>query len=92
MRSRYTAYATGDLAHVERSWHPSTRPQRLTLDDTIQWRGLAVVASASEGARGTVEFRAAWRDRSTGAQGEMHETSRFRRIGGEWFYLDGDVA
>lgn len=92
MRSRYTAFATRDVVHLERSWHPSTRPERLTLDDAVEWWRLVVIRSESDGARGTVEFRASWRDPSTAAHGEMHETSRFRRIDGDWFYLDGDVG
>ena len=32
MRSRFTAFAVGDVAHLQASWHPSTRPTTLDLD------------------------------------------------------------
>ena len=33
MRSRYTAFAVGDVDHLWRTWHPRTRPAELTLDE-----------------------------------------------------------
>ena len=38
---------------------------------------------------GVVEFVA--RYRSDGDRGELHETSRFTRERGRWYYVDGDV-
>lgn len=92
MRSRYTAFVVGDLTHLERSWHPTTRPADLTLDDDQRWRGLDILRTHTDGARGMVEFRARWRDARTGESGHLHETSRFRQISGLWFYVDGDVT
>ncbi|MGB5112110.1 MAG: YchJ family metal-binding protein [Mycobacterium sp.] len=43
------------------SWHPSTRPARLDLDDAITWRRLQIVdtqAGGADDATGVVEFRA----------------------------------
>jgi SEC-C motif domain protein len=89
MRSRYTAFARGDAAYLERTWHPRTRPGSLELDDGTEWTGLTVIAAQSDGDSGAVEFRASWR---RGAErGALHERSRFTRRGGRWFYLDGDV-
>ena len=31
MRARYSAYALGDAAYVQSSWHPDTRPATLDL-------------------------------------------------------------
>lgn len=90
MRSRYTAFATGDAAHVVASWHPGTRPEGIELDDSLRWEGLTVVAvdaGAAGQRRGSVEFRASWR---TGvAEGVLHERSRFVFQSGRWWYLDG---
>lgn len=89
MRSRYTAFARGDVPHLLRSWHPDTRPAELELDDTV-WRRLQVVDVIQGGAEdeaGIVEFRASWRD-GRGA-GLLHERSRFVRVEGGWRYLDG---
>ncbi len=85
MRSRYSAFAVGDVAYLRSSWHPSTRPARLDLDPTLSWLGLEVLHA--EGGlfdtTGVVEFRARHN------RGVLHERSRFTREGGRWFYLDG---
>jgi SEC-C motif-containing protein len=90
MRSRYSAFAVGDAAYLLATWHPSTRPPRLDLDDGVRWTGLDVLTTTGGSllaAEGTVEFRASYvRDGRYGAQ---HENSRFVRDGGQWRYLDG---
>jgi SEC-C motif-containing protein len=86
MRSRYSAFAVGDPAYLLATWHPTTRPRQLTLDDDVRWTGLDVVATAGGSmfeSEGTVEFRASHRG------GDQHERSRFVREGGRWFYVDG---
>lgn len=89
MRSRYTAFAIGDLAHLAATWHPATRPDTLEESPGLRWTGLEVIDAVTSGARGTVEFRAHWRE---GADtGELHERSRFVRQSDRWWYFDGDV-
>jgi len=89
MRSRYTAFAVGDTAHLLRTWHPSTRPRSLELDPEQRWTGLEVLHSTGGGflhTSGTVEFRAHWTE--NGIPGSMLEHSRFVRENGDWLYLD----
>lgn len=86
MRSRYSAYAVGDLDHVFRTWHPRTRPADLTTDPSLNWTGLEILAVGED----TVEFRARWA--SPRGDGVLHERSRFVRRGGRWVYLEGDVS
>lgn len=43
MRSRYSAFAVGDADYLRATWHPSTRPADLDLDDDVEWRRLDVV-------------------------------------------------
>jgi len=90
MRSRYSAFVVGDVEYLLATWHPTTRPRVLDLDDDVRWVGLDVLATtggALLAAEGTVEFRAHYvRDREAGTQ---HENSRFVRDGGAWRYLDG---
>ena len=89
MRSRYSAFAVGDARYLLATWHPSTRPGDLGLDDTVRWTGLEVFATSGGrllDAGGTVEFRATYRGARAGAQ---HERSRFVREDGRWYYLDG---
>lgn len=92
MRSRYTAYVRRDEAYLMRTWKASHRPESIDLDDTI-WLGLEVLATDAGGAddaRGTVEFVARYENES-GAVGVLRERSRFKRVGGAWLYVDGDV-
>lgn len=96
MRSRYTAFTLGDVAHLRRTWDPATRPRRLTLDASTVWTGLEVLASSGGGVddpagtddvdpddAATVTFRAHH------GSGVLAECSRFTRTGGVWRYLDG---
>jgi SEC-C motif-containing protein len=91
MRSRYSAFAVGDLGYLLRSWHPSHRPPALGLDPALQWTRLAVLETQDGGLfdnTGTVQFRAMYvRD---GQRGVLTETSRFVRHDGHWTYLGPD--
>jgi SEC-C motif-containing protein len=94
MRSRYTAYVRGDEDYLLRTWHPSTRPERLGLGASgpVKWLGLEVMRCEVGGAvddRGVVEFVA--RCKPAGRAERLHECSRFVREGGRWLYLDGVV-
>ena len=92
MRSRYTAFATGAAEYLLTTWHPSTRPTTLEIDGSLRWYRLDIVRSERGGpldTTGLVEFTA--RYRADGERGELHETSRFTRERGRWYYIDGDV-
>jgi SEC-C motif-containing protein len=92
MRSRYTAFAMHDAAYLLATWHASTRPLVQRLDPYMQWRRLDILETTRGGMLdtvGEVEFRAFWR--TPFESGVLHERSRFRREGGRWFYLNGDV-
>jgi SEC-C motif-containing protein len=91
MRSRFTAFALGDAAHLLRSWHPSTRPASLDLDGDIRWYRLDILSRTGGGLldeTGTVEFVAYYR--APDGNGEQHENSRFTRSAGEWVYVSAD--
>lgn len=93
MRSRYTAYVRRDEAYLVSTWHPSTRPAALGLDDTV-WLGLDVLRTEGGGegdATGVVEFEARYVG-GGGAVATLRESSRFTRQGGAWLYVDGDVS
>ncbi|KQT94852.1 zinc chelation protein SecC [Marmoricola sp. Leaf446] len=81
MRSRYAAYALGEVDHVWRTWHPRTRPERVVHDPTTTWTGLDVLRAQDD----VVEFVAS--HRSPDGAGRMHEVSRFERRAGRWFYV-----
>lgn len=92
MRSRYVAYAVGDVGYLVRTWHPRTRPEPLSLDTSRVWAGLTVLdvvgGGASDGT-GEVEFEAVFEH--GGRSGRQHERSRFERRRGRWVYVDGAV-
>ena len=93
MRSRFAAFRSGDAAWLLHTWHPSTRPARLDLDENPRWRGLQIVDLEAGGPtddEGIVEFRATYL-RDGGGVGVLHERSRFVRESGRWFYVDGEV-
>lgn len=92
MRSRYSAFALGLGDYLWRTWHPRTRPERVSLDDTVWTRLeiLDVVDGAEADREGVVEFAAHFRDGRR--RGVLHERSRFERRGRRWLYLDGDHA
>ncbi|WP_051326266.1 YchJ family protein [Glycomyces tenuis] len=87
MRSRYSAFALGDVDYLLRTWHPDTRPARLDLDGGRRWTGLEVLETSGGTAfhsSGTVTFRAHYRDAE--GPGAQEETSEFLRLDGAWVY------
>ncbi|MEO5734174.1 MAG: YchJ family metal-binding protein [Rubrivivax sp.] len=89
MRSRYSAYVLGLADYLLDTWHPRTRPHDLRPDPDLRWLGLEVRHAAQQDAHhATVTFIA--RSKSGGRATRLHERSRFERIDGRWFYLDGD--
>lgn len=92
MRSRYTAYVLRDDDHVFRTWHPRTRPDDVSTSPQLRWHGLEVLGTEAGGPdddHGLVEFRAHWSTPSD--SGALHESSRFDRRAGRWFYSGGDT-
>lgn len=93
MRSRYCAYVLEDEAYLLSTWHATTRPPRLDLAEGpgTKWLGLEVrrhVVTGDDSA--IVEFIA--RSRIGGRGQRLHETSRFQREHGRWYYVDGEFV
>lgn len=88
MRSRYSAYGLGLIDYLLATWHASTSPGELELSP-VKWLGLELRHAQSTGDAGVVEFVARCRT-SAGAE-RIHETSRFVRTDGRWYYIDGQV-
>lgn len=92
MRSRFSAFALGEVDYLVSTWHSSTRPTELTLDPDIRWTRLDIVGRTGGGmldTSGTVDFVAHFR--STSGAGSQRENSRFVREAGAWRYLEGVV-
>lgn len=91
MRSRYCAHVLELEPYILATWHSTTRPPDAGLDGPKpKWLGLEVKRHQPDGDRAIVEFIA--RFRIGGRAERMHETSRFVREDGRWFYLDGKFA
>lgn len=92
MRSRYTAYTRLREDYLRATWHPDTRPAELDLaQPPTKWLGLTVQTHQQQDAdHATVEFTA--RYKIQGRAYRMHEVSRFVRLEGRWYYLDGEVS
>ena len=91
MRSRYSAFVTLDEAYLLDTWHPATRPSRVRLHADQRWLGLTIKrceAGQADDERGTVEFVA--RFKLAGRGHRLHEKSRFEKLGGCWYYRDGE--
>jgi SEC-C motif-containing protein len=89
MRSRYSAFVRQLGPYLLDTWHPSTRPASLgAFDPALRWLGLTVKqVQALSPDRATVEFVA--RSKTAGRAHRLHETSRFERLDGRWYYVDG---
>lgn len=97
MRSRYSAYVVGDLDYLQKT---SAGQALLAFDRAevsrslpgTEWLGLDVLeteAGEESDDTGTVTFRA--RFRQGGRIHTIAERSEFRRVGGEWRYVRGEV-
>ncbi len=94
MRSRYSAFVTGNADYLRATWHPDTRPDELGLDapgaQKTTWLGLTVKSHRVTGPEtAEVEFVARYRV-GGGSAVRLHERSRFVRVDGRWLYVDGD--
>jgi SEC-C motif-containing protein len=94
MRSRFAAFRDADAEWLLASWHPSTRPSSIDLDDNPRWRGLQIVEvvdGTDDDVTGLVEFKATY----VVAPGDvriLHERSRFIREDGRWYYFAAEEA
>ncbi|OMH36280.1 YchJ family protein [Motiliproteus sp. MSK22-1] len=97
MRSRYTAFALGMSDYIVDTTHPDYRKDLNTeiLDqqnsDTtwLQLTILTVESGSEQDDYGRVSFVAEFS--ADGQKAQLHENSRFSRINGLWYYLDGEV-
>ena len=92
MRSRYSAFVLDLSDYLLATWHPRTRPAAVEPNPVgLRWLGLELRRHEQQDAHhASVEFVA--RSKLGGRAQRLHETSRFVREDGRWFYLDGDLG
>ncbi|MGF1587980.1 MAG: YchJ family protein [Pleurocapsa sp.] len=96
MRSRYTAFAQGNLNYLIATLHPDKRQpddeRELTKGiNHTQWLSLTVIETKKgkkNDVTGIVEFEAIYQITELA---QLHERSKFIKTNGDWFYLDGDI-
>lgn len=91
MRSRYCAFALPNGAYLLRTTLPAKRKYHAESDlqqwgEINQWTKLEILATPSIN---QVEFKAHYTDES-GQPQVHHELSRFDKLNGKWYYVDGE--
>ena len=92
MRSRYSAYSLGKPDYLLATWHKSTCPQTVELDENIRWTRLTikqVKAGSAVDLNGEVEYIAVFK--LNGQAHRLHERSRFIKENGMWLYVGGEI-
>jgi SEC-C motif-containing protein len=92
MRSRYSAYVVRDIVYLFKSWHPSTRPNKIDPATILEWHSLQIVRTEKgmeTDSEGVVEFKAT--SISPKKTYRLHEVSHFVKEDGQWFYVNGDI-
>ena len=98
MRSRYTAYATENIDYIMATHDPDTvadvdRESSAQWAKEATWQGLEVLNKEAGGPgddTGMVEFIARY---SIGTNAYAHhERATFRRVDGDWRFVDGEMV
>jgi len=97
MRSRYTAYVLGNMDHIDNTYaaekrDPATSARNKNPFEAVEWLGLDIFDTTGGGVdddTGTVHFAAHFREH--GKSLVHRERSNFRRDGGNWVYVDGEL-
>lgn len=94
MRSRYSAFVTRQLDHIENT-HASeiradfNRAEAERMAEECEWRGLEIRSAQENGNEAEVDFVIRFRrDKKDMVQREI---ASFRRENGVWLYVNGEV-
>lgn len=88
MRSRYSAYELKDSLYLLNSWHYSTRPESLELEnDSTQWKALKIISANGN----NVQF-VAYFTQDTLNNKKIYALTEISNFINEedWFYVDGE--
>ncbi len=95
MRSRYSAFAKGEIAYILQSVHPDKREEHdeksiRSWSESSQWQGLEILETRdglADDETGSVEFVAKFSQK--GRPNRHHELAHFKKHEGQWFFHDG---
>ncbi|WP_193164765.1 YchJ family protein [Microbulbifer hainanensis] len=86
MRSRFSAFVTGNLPYLRKTWHPDTCPELTSEDLNTQWSRLEVIRSKPGLKKSIVEFKAWFVE--DGTERALHEISLFKLYKKRWVYVE----
>jgi len=86
MRSRYSAFVTGNLPYLRKTWHPDTCPDLSPDDLNTRWSRLEVIKSKQGLKKSIVEFSAWFIDNDE--ERALHEISLFKLHKKRWVYVE----
>lgn len=88
MRSRYTAHVIADIPYLKKTLAPESRGDFNEADvrewTKSEWLGLEIISAQGN----KVEFTANYK--KDGKEYGHHEVAKFRKMGDNWFFVDGD--
>lgn len=100
MRSRYSAYATGNINYIIQTTHPKHQDQSQSLEvrreaikqfcKTTSFEGLEILESEEGESVSYVTFHAILKQNNQNVS--FTEKSKFEKIDSYWFYLSGDIS
>ncbi len=97
MRSRYSAFAEGNIAYIRKTMRGHALlgfDKKNYLQDNTIWLGLEVIATNLEPRNpnlGYVEFKAKYKQKQNKETETIHENSKFEKIAGKWYYVSGEL-
>ncbi len=97
MRARYSAYCTNEMDFVESTHHPDgddefNKEEALEWSKNSDWKNLEILDThlgQKSDTEGEVEFKAYYEINQTPFC--HHERSRFSKVDGKWYFLDGKI-
>jgi len=97
MRSRYTAFATGNIDYIVETHHPDKRhevdqEEIKVWSENSEWEGLEIIEThkgTEKDSEGVVEFVAKYRIK--GRLQTHHEVAEFQKVDGKWYFYDGQL-
>jgi SEC-C motif-containing protein len=93
MRSRYSAYTLHNADYLLVTWEQTKKPKAIDFSkENIDWQKLEIINTKKGGIndnKGIVTFKAFYIQHEQ--EHVMNEISRFVKLKGQWFYLDGTI-
>ncbi|MAZ44030.1 MAG: hypothetical protein CMF48_02485 [Legionellales bacterium] len=98
MRSRYTAFTQANIPYIMKTMTDTALDEFDPIGfkkwvTPLQWEALEILSAPpteEDGLFGEVEFIATY-STTDGESFDIHERSRFEKIGGKWYYVEGET-